>query len=184
MNTRTRIAVILIVMSLVLLGAGVTAAFVASASPPVINTFTVGDIRLSLSETTGTTYQLIPGTAVSKDPRLTVKAGNESCWLFFKANASQDLTSCVTCTPADGWTALQGYEGVYYRQVGELSQDQSFPLLLDDRIYIKADVTEQQLAALQTSPTLSFTGYAIQTYGVATAEAAWQQLMSEGVTVR
>lgn len=183
MNKRTRITVALIVIA-VLLGAGVTIAFIASSSQPVINTFTVGDIRLSLTETTGTTYQLIPGTTVNKDPYLTVKAGSDACWLFFKATASEDLTSCVIYAPGTGWTPLNGYEGVYYRQVDKTNADLSFPLLQSNQVKIKETLTEEQLAALQAAPTLSFTGYAIQSYGVASAENAWQQLISEGVNIR
>lgn len=184
MNKRTRIAVVLIAAALVLFSVGATIAFIASSSHPVINTFTIGNIQLSLTETTGMSYQLIPGTTVNKDPRLTVKAGSDACWLFFKVTASDDLASCVTYAPAAGWTALAGAEGIYYRQVDKTETDVSFPLLLSDQVHIKQALTEQQLAALAVSPTLTFTGYAIQTYGVASAETAWQQLISEGVTIR
>lgn len=183
MNIRTRVACILIALALLLGGVGVTMAFIASSSSPVINTFTVGNIALSLTETTGTDYQLIPGTVVNKDPKLTVKAGSDTCWLFFRMTASQELAACATYAAAEGWTLLSGSESVYYRQVDRTDVDIAFPLLQSNQVRIKATLTEEQLAALQASPTLSFTGYAIQNYGIATAEDAWQQLISEGVTV-
>lgn len=182
MRKRFTVAVALLAISAILFGIGATLAFLSSATNPVINTFTVGDVQLSLSETTGEHYQLIPGAHIKKDPRLTVKGGSDACWLFFRVSESKHLSECVSYTIGPGWTALPGVDNVYYRQVDAVAADVSYPLLLGDGMLVKDTVTEEDLAALQASPTLAFTGYAIQKVGIATAEAAWQELINEGVT--
>jgi len=179
---RIGVAALLLAVSAILFGVGATLAFLATSSQPVVNTFTVGNVELSLTETTGENYQLIPGVHIKKDPRLTVKGGSDACWLFFRVNESGYPSEYVTYDIGPGWTALSGVDNVYYRQVDAVAADVSYPLLLGDGMLVKDTVTEEALAALQESPTLAFTGYAIQQVGIATAEDAWQKLTDEGVT--
>ena len=176
MNKKVRFAVAFATILAVMFGVGATVAFLVASSKPVINVFTVGDIQLSLSETTGEEYQLVPGATIHKDPTLTVKAGSDACWLFFIVDASADLSSYVTYTPASGWKTVPGMKGAYYRQVDKTEADIAFPLLQDNAIYVKDTVTEEQLAAISTAPAMAFTGYAVQKVELATVEDAWQAL--------
>lgn len=63
---------------------GGTIAWLTATTEPVVNTFTYGKIKIELTETTGTEYKIIPGVNISKDPKVTVKADSEACWLFVK----------------------------------------------------------------------------------------------------
>ena len=63
---------------------GGTVAWLVAKSDPVVNTFTYGDININLEETTGSSYKIIPGVDIAKDPKVTVKANSEACWLFVK----------------------------------------------------------------------------------------------------
>ena len=63
---------------------GTTYAVLISKSRQLDNTFVYGDITLTLTESTGSTYTLIPGSVIIKDPRVTVGKGSEDCWLFVK----------------------------------------------------------------------------------------------------
>jgi hypothetical protein len=51
-----------------------------------------------------------------------------------------------------------------------------FQVLKNDKIFIKATLTEEQLNAVTDHPDLIFTAYAAQSDGLATAAAAWQAL--------
>jgi len=183
-NKKVRFAVAFATILAVMFGIGVTVAFLIASSKPVINTFTIGDIQLSLSETTGDKYRLVPGTTVSKDPTLTVKAGSDACWLFFVIDASADLDNYVVYTPAAGWKSVPGMQDAYYRQVEKTDTDIAFPLLQDDAIYVKDTVTEEQLSAIKTAPGLAFTGYAVQKVELATVEEAWRALFGAEVADR
>ncbi len=142
----------------------------------VDNTFIAGDIAITLKETTGKTYPLIPGTTVAKDPKVTVHNGSEACWLFVKVEESADLDTYISYTPADGWTALQ--DGVYYRVQNAVTADVTYSILRGDQVSVKETLTEAQMNAIRASgayPTLKLTAYAVQQSGIANVEQAWEQ---------
>ena len=155
---------------------GGTYAWLAAKSATVENTFTVGNIYITLTESTGNTYSLVPGTSLSKDPRVTVKAGSEDCWLFFKLDKTGELDRFLSYAVAEGWTALDGQEGVYYRRVDALTMDETFPLLLSDTVTVRESVSEEMLSSLTANPTMKFTAYAIQQSGFSNPALAWQEL--------
>ena len=167
--------VVLLVIALVLLAVsiGATVAYLIASSNSVENTFTVGNVRITLTETSGSQYQLIPGTEILKDPTVTVEAGSDECWLFVKVEKSTDLEQYCEFEIQDGWTALPGYRDIYYRQVEKTSQPAAFSVLKDNRVYVKATITEEDLKIITHYPTLSVTAYAVQSQGVATAQDAW-----------
>ena len=148
-----------LVLALTLLVAGVvgsTLAWLTDQTAEVKNTFTVGDINIGLTETT-TDYKMVPGNTIAKDPTVTVKANSEACWLFVKVTESTDLKDFITYAIAEGWTALPGVDGVYYREVPASAADQPFSVLKGD-------------------PTLTFKAYAVQKDNVASASDAWAKV--------
>lgn len=168
-----------LVLALTLLVAGVvggTLAWLTDQTAEVKNTFTVGDINIGLTETT-TDYKMVPGNTIAKDPTVTVKANSEACWLFVKVTESTDLKDFITYAIAEGWTALPGVDGVYYREVPASAADQTFSVLAGDAVTVKSDVTRTMLETAKTdAPTLTFKAYAIQKDHFATADAAWVEV--------
>lgn len=168
-----------LVLALTLLVAGVvggTLAWLTDQTAEVKNTFTVGDINIGLTETT-TDYKMVPGNTIAKDPTVTVKANSEACWLFVQVTESTDLKDFITYAIAEGWTALPGVDGVYYREVPASVADQTFSVLAGDAVTVKSDVTRTMLETAKTdAPTLTFKAYAIQRDHFATADAAWAEV--------
>lgn len=167
----------LIVASALLLtiGVGVTVALLVASSNPVVNTFTVGGVDITLTETT-TEYKMPPGVTVAKDPTVTVLANSEKSWLFVKVEKENDFDTFCTYEIQDGWIALEGQTGVFYKTVEKSSANQLFPVLKNNSIHIKDTVTEEQLNGVTVNPTLTVTAYAAQIDGLATPAAAWQVL--------
>ena len=158
-----------------------TLAWLTSETDPVVNTFTVGDIALDLTETTGSEYKMIPGTELDKDPKLTVKADSEACYLFVKIDKENGFDSYATFTVADGWTQGDGTDipkNVYYRLVDATTADTDFAIIKDNKVSVKEDVTKAMMDAIAegSEPKLIFTGYAIQQAAIADAETAWAKL--------
>lgn len=168
-----------LVLALTLLVAGVvggTLAWLTDQTAEVKNTFTVGDINIGLTETTAD-YKMVPGNTIAKDPTVTVKANSEACWLFVKVTESENLDTFITYAIAEGWTALPGVDGVYYREVPASAADQTFSVLAGDAVTVKSDVTRTMLETAKTdAPTLTFKAYAIQRDHFATADAAWAEV--------
>ena len=167
----------LIVASALLLtiGVGVTVALLVASSNPVVNTFTVGGVDITLTETT-TEYKMTPGVTVPKDPTVTVLANSEKSWLFVKVEKENDFDTYCTYEIQDGWTALEGQEGVFYQMVEQSSSNRVFPVLKNNSVLIKDTLTEEQLNAIAMNPTLTVTAYAAQSDGLATVDAAWKAL--------
>lgn len=198
MSKKFRISKILMLsMALVfLLSAGMfgTMAWLADESDPVVNTFTYGDIDITLTETdthdgdndeTTNSYKMMPGQTIEKDPVVTVGAGSEDMWLFVELEESANFADFMEYTVAEGWTALTGVADVYYCTVTAAdvaSADKAIPVLKDDTVTVKGTVTLDMLRALDadptapTYPTLTVTAYAVQYVGFATALDAWAQV--------
>ena len=151
--------------------AGGTVAWLVATTDTVTNTFTYGNIDIALAETTGTNYKVIPGTVIEKDPKVTVKAGSEACYLFVKVEKVGMFTG-MSYEIADGWTALEGENGVYYRQVGSVTADTSFEVIKGNKITVSSDLTKENIPT--ANPTLKITAYAVQQENIADASTAWK----------
>ncbi len=181
------LALVLALAMIVVCVVGGTLAWLTATTGSVTNTFTYGDINITLAETTGTSYKMIPGYTIDKDPKVTVLAGSEKCYLFVKVAESDNFDSFMTYDMAAGWTQLKDASenpvpGVYYRVVDTSTADQPFYVLAGNQVTVSGDVTKTMLNDLTeaTQPTLTFTAYACQynsTNGTSfTAAEAWAKV--------
>lgn len=155
---------------------GGTVAWLTAKTDAVVNTFTYGNINITLAETTGTNYKIIPGVNIAKDPKVTVKANSEDCWLFVKVEkAGTFVDGKVTYSIADGWTALTGQTDVYYREVSAATTDTEYYLLEGNKVTVSDTLTKEDIQNI-TNPTLTFTAYAVQKDGIADAATAWAKV--------
>ncbi len=156
--------------------AGGTVAWLVAKTEPVVNTFTYGNIDIALTETTGEDYKIIPGKDIPKDPKVTVTAGSEACWLFVKVEESGTFVADkVTYAIDKDWTALEGEKGVYYRKVAAVTADTDFSVLEGNKITVKDTLTKGDIKDIAaTNPTLTFTAYAVQQENIPDAATAWK----------
>lgn len=151
-----------------------TLAWLTDKTEPVVNTFTVGDINITLTESDNLDLKMVPGQTITKDPKVTVKDGSEACWLFVKVEKSGNFDDFMTFEMAEGWIALSGHAGVYYRNVDATNADTGFDVLKDKKVMVLETVTKTMLEGAKTNaPTLTFTAYAVQKDGINDATTAW-----------
>ena len=175
---RNTLKPLLIAMAVVLLigcVAGGTLAWLKVETDPVENTFTVGNIDITLVETTSD-YKMVPGNEIEKDPLVTVVGGSEACWLFVQITETDNLDDFIEYTVAEGWTELTKGSNIYYREVAESVAVQEFAVLKDNKVTVKEDVDKAMMGALTNStlPKLTFKAYAVQKDNVDTAADAWR----------
>lgn len=143
MNNKLKM-VFLLLCTVALVAAGIfgTLAYFTD-SDAVTNTFTVGQVRISLDEAKvnadGTKienaarvqnneYHLIPGSLYEKDPTVHVEASSEDAWLFVEvlneikiveAEAADGYTCIEDQIKANGWAKLESAShnpaNVYYK---------------------------------------------------------------------
>lgn len=171
---KKRISLVMALVLVLTCVIGGTIAWLTDKTGSVTNTFTVGDINITLAETK-INFKMVPGNTIDKDPKVTVKAGSEACWLFVKIEESTNLDDFISYSIATGWTELES--GVYYREVDATTADTPFDVLVDNKVTVNNTVTKEMMNALEaegaTQPTLTFTAYAVQKDNIATAADAW-----------
>ena len=204
MKKKAIVAVVALVLVLCCAMEG-TLAWLVDSTTEVKNTFTYGDINISLwehelnedgltlsddvftgAEQTG--FKMIPGNKIEKDPTVTVKADSEASWLFVKIVESDNFDDFMTYGVASGWTQLTvDAEGnaitdlIYYREVAATTADTDFAVLANDSVSVRDTVTKDMLKdGVFVAPTLSFTAYAVQRdANITTAAQAWNIAMGK-----
>lgn len=185
----------------VVLVAGSIAGTIAylTSTAQVTNTFTVGNVAITMVEsvtdlygekTTGTTnagneYKIIPGHTYAKDPKITVENGSEDCYLFVKVvNGisayevdAADGNTIAEQLEANGWKLVTGKTNVWYYANGvdngySVAANTEVPTFTTFTVANDADVTGLSAAQIDALDII-VTAYAIQSNGLADANAAW-----------
>ena len=165
-----------------------TMAFLTSKDK-VNNPFTVGNVAITLDEAKVTDagnpvegadrvkaniYKLIPGHEYTKDPTVHVTANSEDSWVFIKVEdglaAIEDDTTVADQITGNGWTALDGVAGVYYKEYS--SSTAATDLVVFETFKVKGDADVAQYANAK----IDVTAYAIQKDGFTTPAAAWAEV--------
>lgn len=129
------IALLLAVVMLFGATVGATIAWLQDSTSTVTNTFTTGDIEITLEETWNKDTnndneadaweaKLVPGTKQLKDPYVTVVAESEKCWVFVKVEEANNTVlsdgkktvqyEVNVGTGATQWTPVPGTTNIYY----------------------------------------------------------------------
>lgn len=188
-NNARRILLLVGLMSLVaVISIGGTIAWLTASSDQVVNTFTPSDINITLTEsdadkdgkTLENSYKMVPGGTITKDPKVSVEANSEACWLFVELEKSTNFDKFMTYTIATGWTAVTGVDNVYYREISATSTTATAPMdiLSNNQVEVRDTVTKADMNGLTgaTYPTLTVKAYAVQKEAASTAEEAWALL--------
>lgn len=189
--------VLLLLLALVLTvgcSVGGTLAWLIATTEEVVNTFTYGDIAITLTEDFNTdsddedeisdkwTGTVVPGVNLDKNPKVTVSEGSEDCYLFvklvegnwpeFMEGTNPDKRK-VNWDIAEGWLPVptdddpsKTIPGVWYREVKKTDTDRAFPVLLNDQVTVSGNLTKDELKDIvKSSFTLTVSAYACQMHG-------------------
>lgn len=195
MKTKTKaLAMTLCAVLLVVTTVFVTMAYLTSQAT-VTNTFTVGNVAITLDEaqvdTAGNAvtpaarvktneYKLIPGHNYIKDPTVHVASDSEDCWLFVKVEnglegAEADSNTIASQMTAKGWTSVSGTTDIYAYNTKctggtNVTVFESFTIGGDTIVDNYKDAK------------IVVTAYAIQADGFATAADAWAAAGTDLIT--
>ena len=165
------------------LGVAGTLAWLTDTTGEVKNTFTTSDINITLTETESNvdndgspntnSYQMIPGFTITKDPKVTVIAGSEDCYLFVKLEKSANYSNYLEDYEiANGWSQLKNgdndVDDVFYREVASDEEKQEFYVLKNNQLTVNTSVTKNMMDNIDnkttSAPTLTVKAYATQLY--------------------
>lgn len=184
MKTKNK-ALLLTLCAVLLVAASVmgTIAYLTSHDA-VVNTFSVGSISMSLDEqdvdnsTPGeddrdkaNAYHLLPGHTYVKDPIIHIDAASEDAWIFVKvengisayeAATADGYTSIADQITANGWTALDGVTGVYYKEYTKGQNDKDLEVFAEFKVATNADEVDGWANITADTHKINVTGYAVQ----------------------
>ena len=187
MKTRTK--ALLLALSAVLLVVSTvfaTLAFLTSQTDVVKNTFTVGNVTITLDEAdvddstpdkdrdTANKYHLVPGRICEKDPTVHVGEKSENCFVYVKVENGilgyeaddAQVASIAKQMETLGWLPLAGEANVFYYQY-VAGANQHLPVFRQFKIAGNADVE-----AIKDKE-ITIVAYAIQAEGFGSAAEAW-----------
>jgi len=184
MKKRT-VALLMACMIMVGAAAGGTIAWLTAQSATVVNTFTIGEVEITLTETDALdqgggqftkSFKVSPGEDITKDPKVTVLAGSEACYLFVRIQESDQFTDLKTASKlnyaiAAGWNSVDGHDGYYYRKVDAIAEDApaaEFPVLLNNLVEVGDDIVNADVDG--ETVTLTFSAAAIQSENMTGAD--------------
>ncbi len=159
-------------------------------SDQVTNTFTVGNVSISMDEAKVDTdgvivegadrvqensYKLMPGHTYVKDPTVVVSDDSEDCYIFVDiSNGIADIedanNTIAAQIEANGWTALEGHSGIYYKEASAGDQ-----LVVFNSFTVSGSVDADTLAAYSESE-ITIVAYAVQMDGFESALDAYEVL--------
>lgn len=180
-----------------------TLAFLTDDTDLVKNTFTVGNVNITLDEAnvdkkdaegvdnssvardTANTYKLIPGSTYDKDPIVHVTKDSEPCWVIVDVNnglgdaeaavTEDSLGTIADQITANGWTKKGDY---YYMEVNqedldEVEDGKTLDLTVFTKFAIKGDLEDATYEDLADAE-ITIKAFAIQSEGVSIDQAYTQ----------
>ena len=199
-NSKLRRALLLVASAvlLVCVSVGATLAYLTSETEVVTNTFTVGNVNITLDETNtdGKDKNGAANTADTKDPQVHVDANSEDCYIFVKVEnaiahlqpAYGDGKTIAEQMTAKGWVEVENVTNVWCYYGLTEGQVNSKPAIVTagstvkvfDTFSIIGDAHNNtdggdpkfNLADVKKTDTIDITAYAIQADGLETYTAA------------
>lgn len=161
-------------------------------SEAVTNTFTVGQVHITLDELdvdnstpgendrdTANTYHLLPGQTYVKDPTIHVSADSEDCYLFVKVeNGIANIETKTGKTVADqmealNWVKVEDVDNLYVLAKGEGADKYAISKGGNVEVFktftIDGDSVDNNLIAQYKDAKIIVTAYAVQKAGFETS---------------
>ena len=154
MKKKTILVAAIAVMLVAALVVGGTLAYFTDKSGPKENTFTVGNVGITLTEdkwNAEADHTLVPGKFYAKDPTITVNAGSQNAYVFLKLDLNK-YVSLINLMGVDAYkNNIGGLEGDYpgfVAFVEKLATDNPLRAKVLDRWFVGVNHTDWKVMNL------------------------------------
>lgn len=153
-----------------------TLAYLSAETTAIVNTFSFGNINMTLTETYEQDSKIYPGAVIDKTPVVTIKANSEDAYAYvmvdngFGTHATLDINTGWTAIGTSGTKTLYRYNTV----VAAATTDTALPAIFTKVTISGANVNETNIATVAASD-IVIDAFAYQANGgvtVAQANAA------------
>lgn len=156
-----------------------TLAWLQAQSKTVTNTFTAGDINITLTEEHEGPFHVLPGTAEAKDPKVTIEANSEKSWVFVQLKATDPDNLLTYSINETHWTPVPNTPNVWFRvEEATTAGATSYYVLAgtttnpNGEVSYGPDLTKDVLED-SAGAELTFKAFAVQYEAASSAEEAW-----------
>lgn len=187
-------ALLLALCAVLLVGATIagTVAYLTSTTQEVKNTFTAGNVTITLDEAkvdeygvevanaarvTENKYKLIPGHTYTKDPTIHIKGGSEACYLFVKVTnglanieGSNKIHDQIL---TNGWVVVDEDNGIYGKVTALDAREIAADKYKDVAVFGELTIADTANVASYTTATINVQACAIQADGFKDMNDAW-----------
>ena len=194
MKTRTKALLMSLCAMLLVVGSVMGTMAYLTSKDQVVNTFTVGNVKITLdekdvdhdtnsSDNTGSgsdirdqanTYHLLPGRTIEKDPIVHVDPNSEDCIVFVKVENGLAALEAATAEggyqdisaqiAANKWVLLDSENNVYYYNTVVTKSAENKNLKVFKTFKVKDDVDGDTLKRFENAE-IRVTAYAVQAEG-------------------
>ena len=152
MKSNKKLVALICVLLLMVGSAGATLAWLTDTTQEVTNTFTVGNIGITLTESDSedededaniNSYKMVPGYTYEKDPTITVDPASEPCWVFVEVTETFESVTVegktygfdefITYGILEDWTAVEGTTNVYALKVEKPAEADPLKVIFNDK---------------------------------------------------
>ena len=158
-NSSKKILVAVLAIVLVLgCAVGGTLAWLSAKTDAIENTFTAGNITITLTETFNSNDKwvgkIVPGGKEAKDPKITVEIGSEKCYVYALVENNMKVGNTVAVTPdinTTDWIEVgtSGNQTLYrYKEVVDASAEEKVIPVFTEVSYDGALITEENIGEL------------------------------------
>lgn len=186
-------ALLLALCAVLLVGATIagTVAYLTSTTTEVKNTFTAGNVTITLDEApvdlygkvvtgnrrTANEYKLIPGHTYTKDPVVHIKGGSEACYLFVKvtnelagAEGNKKIHDQIL---ANGWVVVDEANGIYGKETALDARNVPAEQYMDVAVFGQLTIADNAVVSDYAGKTVTVKACAIQADGFTSMNDAW-----------
>jgi len=177
--------IIAAVVLLLVFTVGGAIAYFTDTTNPLTNTFTIGNVDISLAEPAwdaANGQNIVPGVPIAKNPTVTVEDGSKDAFIFVKVEVpckADNSAVLFDYTLNANWTVVSGQDGtcsagkatkVYvYGSPTKVSANESQTLFNNVTL---VNLTNSEATALTGNINMPITAYAIQADGLGTSDPA------------
>lgn len=173
-----------VALAVALVTTGGTFAYLQSSTGDRINTFSANKIDVKLTETTGESYNIKPGTEQAKDPKVAV---DNTVDAYVYVEITDETEGLVGYEIAEGWQLLDGTDNIYWREVSASADVKEFSVLKGDKVTYGSSLENSDMldeeGQLKTGITLTLKAYAMQKEPFTDAAAAYNRIPLEASDV-
>ena len=183
-KTKKIVALFLAAVMLVCTTVAATVAYLTSKTEVVTNTFTVGNVVITLDEAKvdangkkvtpeerviANSYKLLPNHEYDKDPTVHVGANSEDCWVFVQVkNEIKNELKADIVIGAD-WEVFNAETGIYASKAIRKANDN---IVVFNGFQV-SDTIDNATLATYSGKTITIEAYAIQADGFQNMNDAW-----------